>query len=119
MRFVRTLFLALIAFAIVGGTAGQLARSASLVAPATMVAMPCDMAAMPTAATGHSQPMGPCKGLTPGCIEQMGCIVDVAIPVRMAAVGRRLPFGTIDWWQARSTMSGTDRTPDPMPPRTT
>ena len=44
--------------------------------------MPCDMA-MPMADAGHGAPMAPCKGLTPECIKQMGCVANVALPIRL------------------------------------
>ncbi len=119
MRCARTLLLALSAFAMVGGASVQLALSVPLVPSVVTAEMPCDMAAMPMAETGQGQTTAPCKGLTPDCIKQMGCIADVALPVRLAAADPGVPFGTADLRQVRSTLSGTVSNPDPMPPRTT
>ena len=115
-HFARTLLFALIAFAIVGGTSVQLATSAMAIVPTVMAETPCDMA---MSDAGRDKPMAPCKGLTPDCIKQMGCITDVALPARVKTVNLPVLFTTVDYWQVRSDMAGTDRTPDPMPPRTT
>jgi hypothetical protein len=118
LRFVHRFMLVLIAFAIVGGTSVQLAQSAQYVAPVTMAGMPCDMM-MPMADAGHGKPMLPCKGLTPDCIKQMGCLVAVALPARPAGTEFAVPFSMVDYWPAWSAMAGADRTPEPLPPRTT
>ena len=118
LRFVHRLMVVLIAFAIVGGTSVQLAQSAQYVAPVTITGMPCDMM-MSMADAGHDKPMLPCKGLTPDCIKQMGCLVAVALPVRPAGSEFAVPFSLVDYWAARSAMAGADLTPEPLPPRTT
>ncbi|MBN8907719.1 MAG: hypothetical protein J0H99_14045 [Rhodospirillales bacterium] len=119
LRILRQCLCALIAFAIVGGTTTQLARSASFVAPMTMAAgMPCDMMA-PTAGAGHGKPMTPCKGMTPGCIKQMGCVADIGLPAQF--VGRKdvLHFSTVDYLTTWSRLAGLVSEPEPLPPRTT
>jgi hypothetical protein len=118
LKFVHRLMLVLIAFAIVGGPSVQLAQSAQYVAPVTMAGMPCDMM-MPTADAGHGKPMVPCKGLTPDCIKQMGCVVDIALPARLASTEFAVPFSMVAYWSAWSAMAGADRKPEPLPPRTT
>src|ERR1700722_12179734 len=79
LKVVRRFLILLIAFAVVGGTTTELARSAQYGAPMTMAGMPCDMA-MP--ASGDTKPMPPCKGMTPDCIKLMGCVTVTALPAR-------------------------------------
>jgi hypothetical protein len=109
--------LALIAFAIVGGTTVQLAQSSQYAAPMAIAGMPCDMM-MPMAEAGHGGPMAPCKGMTPDCIKQMGCVVDVALPARLASTDVTVLLSTVAYWSAWSEMAGLVREPDPLPPRT-
>lgn len=118
-RFFHHVFLILIGFAMVGGTAVQLARSAMMQPPSVMADMPCDMAEMPMADAGSATPIVPCKGLTPDCIKQMGCIVAIAIPVRLVAFDMNVSSAAILYLQTQAILFGTDRTPDLMPPRTT
>jgi len=117
LRFAHRLVLALIAFAIVGGTTVQLAQSSQYVAPTTMADVPCDMM-MSMAGAGHGQPMAPCKGLTPDCVKQMGCVVDVALPARLASTDVTVPLSTVAYWSAWSAMAGLIHAPEPLPPRT-
>jgi hypothetical protein len=110
--------LALIAFAIVGGTTVQLAQSSQYAAPMAMAGMPCGMM-MSMADAGHGEPMVPCKGMTPDCIKQMGCIVvDVALPARLASTDVTVALSTVAYWSAWSEMAGLAREPEPFPPRT-
>jgi len=109
--------LVLIAFAVIGGPAVQLAQPAAAMASMAMADMPCDMA-MPMADVGHGAPMVPCKGLTSECIKQMGCVANVALPVRLADDNTVFAFGTVAYWSAWFEMIGVARTPEPLPPRT-
>ncbi len=118
LRFARRLLAVLVVFAIIGGPSVQLAQPAVYASPMTMADMPCDgMASMADA--GHGTPMAPCKGLTPDCIKQMGCVVDVAVPVRLAATDAVFASSPVAYWSALSLMAGVGRRPEPLPPRTT
>jgi hypothetical protein len=117
LKVAHRLLLVLIAFAIVGGTTLQLAQSAQSIAPMTMAGMPCDVM-MPAAAADHGKPMTPCKGMTPDCIKQMGCVTDVALPARLVDNEIVAHFTAVDYWSALSTMAELVRTPEPLPPRT-
>ena len=112
------LLIVLIVFAVIGGPMVHLAQpAAASMAPMAMADMPCGMA-MPTADAGHGAPMAPCKGLTPECIKQMGCIVTVALPTRLADMDTAVLFSPVAYWSARSEMTGVAREPEPLPPRT-
>lgn len=117
LRFVYRLMLGLIIVAIVGGTTAQLAQSSRYSEPATMADMPCGMT-MPVADTGQGEPMAPCKGMTPDCIKQMGCVVNAALPARLAGTDVRVPLSTVAYWSAWSEMAGLVREPEALPPRT-
>lgn len=117
LRVAYRLLLVLIVFAVIGGPTVQLAQPALSMAPTMMTDMPCGMA-MPVADAGHGAPMAPCKGLTPECIKQMGCIVTVALPARLADIVTAVLFSPVAYWSARSEMIGVTREPDPLPPRT-
>src|SRR5260370_21362058 len=93
LRLAHHFLVVLIAFAIIGGPTGPVAQSAELMVPTAMADMPCDMA-MPMADADHSAPMAPCKGLTPDCIKQMGCVVNVPLPARLVSAHLAVVFAT-------------------------
>jgi len=116
-RLAQRFLLVLVVFAVVGAPTAQLAQAAQSPGPTAMAQMPCDMM-MPAADMGHGTPLAPCKGLTPDCIKQMGCIVDVALPVRLASGDAAVAFSAVAYWAAWSEMAGLVRRPEPFPPRT-
>jgi hypothetical protein len=116
-QLLRQILFALIAFAMVGGTTTQLARAAASVAPMTMAGVPCDMS-MPTAGAERGSPMVPCKGMTPDCIKQMGCVADTGLPVRVASHASAARFSAVEYWDIRSEVTGFIYAPEPLPPRT-
>ena len=117
LRVAYRFLLVLIVFAVIGGPTAQLAKPAASMPPTTMADIPCGMA-MPMADAGYGAPMAPCKGLTPECIKQMGCVVTVALPARLADMDIAVLFSPVAYWSARSEMTGVGREPDPLPPRT-
>jgi hypothetical protein len=118
LKAVRHFLVLLIAFAIVGGTTSELARSAQyVVAPMTMAGMPCDMA-MPAAASGDTKPMPPCKGMTPDCIKLMGCVTVTALPARFRIHEITVQYSAVDYWTVSSELASLDHEPEPLPPRT-
>ena len=117
LRVLRQFLLALIAFAMIGGTTAQLARSAAFVAPMTMTGVPCDMTA-PTAGAERGTPMMPCKGMTPDCIKQMGCVADAGLPVRLVSHEAAVHSSNVNYWNTRFEVTGLIHAPEPLPPRT-
>jgi hypothetical protein len=116
-RLARHLLAVLLVFAFIGGPTVHLAQPALYSAPTTMADMPCDgMASMADA--GQGTPMAPCKGLTPDCIKQMGCVADVGLPARLATAGDPVTFSKVAYWTTGSVMAGVVRQPEPLPPRT-
>ena len=112
------LLLVLIVFAVIGGPMLHLAQpAAASMAPVAMAGTPCDMI-MPMADAGHGTPMAPCKGLTPECIKQMGCVASAALPARLADNDTVFAFSPVVYWSAWSERTGVAREPEPLPPRT-
>ncbi len=115
IRILRQFLFTLIALAVVGGTTSQLARSAEY-ATAMIGEMPCDMA-LTIVGGDQGNPMAPCKGLTPDCIKQMGCVTDVALPARFPVGETTARFATVAYWDVRSISAGVVTQPEPLPPR--
>jgi hypothetical protein len=113
LRTLRQLLLVLIAFAVAGAPMAHAAQS-QYGSPMAMAGMPCDM----MMDAGHAKPQMPCKGLTPECVKQMGCITDIALPARLVGSETVVDFSTVDYWTASSTLAGLVRGPEPFPPRT-
>jgi hypothetical protein len=113
----RRFLLILIAFALVGGTTMQLARSTQYEAVLVTAGVPCDMT-MPAPAAEKTKPMMPCKGMTPDCIKQMGCVESSALPSRLNSSDFATHYSPVIYWTASSRMDGLIRKPDPFPPRT-
>jgi hypothetical protein len=112
------ILLVLIVFAVIGGPVVRLAQPpAASMAPMAMADMPCDMA-MPVADAGHGAPMAPCKGMTPECIKQMGCVANAALPIWLVDDETTFAFSLVAYWSARSEMTGMAQEPEPLPPRT-
>ncbi|TLU71125.1 hypothetical protein [Lichenicoccus roseus] len=113
----RQLLLVLIAFAFIGSTSTQLARSAEYVAPMMLAGLPCDMM-MSHTGMQDGKPMPPCKGITSDCIKQMGCVTDAALPARTMSVDIGASFSDVDYWSVWSKLTDFVRKPEPLPPRT-
>ncbi len=62
--------------------------------------------------------MMPCKGMTPDCIKQMGCVTDAALPARLVSTAFAAHFTVVDYWSALAELTDLVRTPEPLPPRT-
>jgi hypothetical protein len=117
-RLVQRLLAVLVAFALIGGPSLHIAQPAQYAASTSMADMPCaGMASMADPSQGT--PMAPCKGLTPDCLKQMGCVVDVAVPARLAATDAVFAPSPVAYWSVLSLMAGVSRHPEPLPPRTT
>jgi hypothetical protein len=122
VRRARQLLLVLIAFAFIGGASPQLAHSAGYGAPMTMTGIPCDMMVSHAGMQADKPPApssgSPCKGVTPDCIKQMGCVTDAVLPARMVNFGIAAQFSDVDYWSAWSKLADFVREPEPLPPRT-
>ena len=118
LRLFRHVLLLLVAVAVIGGTTSELARAAKYGPVAAMADMPCDMT-MPSAMSGDdAKPMAPCKGMTPDCIKQMGCVTVQALPAHFSAHESAVEYGAVDYWASHGELVSLDHEPEPIPPRT-
>ena len=109
--------LVLVMLAVIGGPTVHLTRPPQFVPPVAMADVPCDMT-KPMADAGNSAPTTPCKGMTADCIKQMGCVTNVAAPIRVVSTEIVFAFSLVAYWSARSEMAGVVREPEDLPPRT-
>ena len=117
LKIAHHLLLVIIAFALVGGSSVQLAQSARFAASMASAGIPCDMmmpmadaaAGQTMADGGQENPMAPCKGMTPDCTKQMGCISDVGFPARQRVADISVPSVQVSYWYSRSAMAGSTR----------
>lgn len=118
LRFLHRLLLAITAFAFLGGATLQAmpvadAHVQTSGAGIAMVAgMPCEhMDSM----KGAGIPLLPCKGVTPDCIKQMGCIGFPDLP-QASVLATPVAYAVVDYRQFRQTSVGLSRKPDLFPP---
>jgi len=100
-----------LAFAVILGLTLQIAGSA--LAAAGQPAM--KMAAMDMG-RDCDQSSPPCKGLTPDCINSMGCIINIATPVALHAVPVSFLWGVISYFSLNATPAGVSIKPEHSPP---
>jgi hypothetical protein len=61
----------------------------------------------------------PCKGLTPACIDAMGCVVPVAVPLRAPVLSPvATAWSEVAYTTATPVLAGRSIPPDPFPPNT-
>lgn len=61
----------------------------------------------------------PCKGLTPACIDVMGCVVPVAIPIQVPILSQLASgWSEVAYVTATPRLAGRSIPPDPFPPNT-
>ena len=118
LRFLHQLLIAITVFAFLGGATLQAlpvadAQVQTSGAGIAMVAgMPCEH--MDTL-KGTGIPLLPCKGITPDCIKQMGCIGFPDLP-QASVLAAPVAYAVVDYRQFRQTSAGLSRKPDLFPP---
>jgi hypothetical protein len=115
-RAFRLILLALLTFAVAGGSTPGFAMEGQPCAAMASASMPCDKA-MPASPSGHMKPVAPCDCPMHGCMCLMHSVS--ALPANFQAKGSRVQYSMIDYWIFMSTLAGLDRQPEPLPPRTT
>lgn len=113
----RSFLVVLIAFAFIGSTSSQPARSAGYVASMAMAGVPCDMM-MSHAGMQGDKPVPPCKGMTSDCLKQMGCVANAALPARTMSFDIAVQSSSVDYWSLWSKLVDFVPEPEPLPPRT-
>lgn len=101
----------LLAFAVVIGVTVQISGAAL----ATAGAPAMEMAAM---AMGGDcdQPADPCTGVTPDCIDSMGCASNTAAPVAPLADSAPLRWGAVRYFPLCAMSAGVSIKPEHSPP---
>ncbi len=90
------------------------------VMPAVAMPMGTDMTAGMTM-TAHGGPPDtapmPCKGMTPACMTDLGCIFMIGVPVPVAPVAVLLAWAPVTYnWPSVEIADGRIRAPDLRPP---
>ncbi|HJS87129.1 MAG TPA: hypothetical protein VJ779_16855 [Acetobacteraceae bacterium] len=119
-KLLRGLLVAVTVLAFLGGTTVQampVLKANGVPAGIVKASVPCDhMAAMGqsgSAVPGHD---APCKGITPDCVKQMGCIGVPSLPARADVLITPVSYVTITYWSPRPTLGGVSPEPDLFPP---
>ena len=114
-RFLHRLLMVLTAFAFLSGATLQaMPVDNAQIGPATQANMPCDqMAGMMQNA--HPGGQAPCKGVTPECIKQMGCIGIPSLPSGHT-LSTPVNYATIRYSQPQQRLQSVSLEPDLFPP---
>jgi hypothetical protein len=82
-------------------------------------AVPCDqMADMQGTTMAPERQDMPCKGLTPECVKQMGCVTIPAVAERFVFNSVNVSYTRVVYWSLASDAEGLSSKPDLLPPRT-
>jgi hypothetical protein len=117
---IRQLLIVVTAVAFVGGATLQImpvaeVQTAQAPGTGTQANLPCDQMAAMVQVPGLAGETMPCKGITPDCIKQMGCI---GVPTLVPADGLATPvvYTAIIYWPGRQLLDGVSHEPDLLPP---
>lgn len=119
LLFVHRLLILATALAFLGGATLQAMPVASVQevqADATQASLPCEHMAAMTQASEPTNESQPCKGVTPDCIKQMGCIGVPNLLPASEAVATLVEYATITYWSPRLMLDGVSHQPDLFPP---
>jgi len=100
-----------LALAVVVGTMVQTIPHADAMSAQPDVPL-ADMAGM---ADGQ-QPMTPCKGLTPTCIDSMGCVINLAVPVKPPPTPVSVRWAAVSYSSTVTPLAGVSTEPELSPP---
>src|ERR1700736_4696017 len=105
----RRLFATLFAVAFFGA-------SALRVMPAVAMPAGMDMTMAAPGGAADTAPM-PCKGMTPTCMTDVGCIFMIGVPVPAASMVVGLAWAPVTWhWWPVEVAAGRVRAPELRPP---
>jgi hypothetical protein len=97
-------------------TVAFFSASMSRVVPAVAMPAGMDMTMAAHDAGASGSPM-PCKGMTPACMTDQGCIFMIGVPVPAAPVGVDLAWAPVTYhWPSVDIADGRIRAPDLRPP---
>jgi hypothetical protein len=98
-------------FAFVVGTTLQTVPRADAMSAQPGMAM-ADMTGM---ADGH-QPLTPCKGLTPTCLDRMGCVINLAVPMMPPPNPVSVRWAAVSYSSTVTPLTGVSTEPELSPP---
>ena len=99
-----------LAFAITLGVTLQISGSALVAAGQPAMSSTMDMGG------DCDQPAPPCNGMTPDCMDSMGCFVNAAAPVAPLAVSEPLLWGDVSYFSLNAVPAGVSIKPEHSPP---
>lgn len=118
-RVLQKLVVVFAVFAFLGGTTVQAMPLASgpVAGVAATLGLPCGP--MPAVQANQAAPphAPPCKGITPDCLKQMGCVGIASLPARPNLAVTAVSYA-ITYWPAQSGQGGLSPEPDVLPPIT-
>lgn len=109
LKRVTTYFLA---FAVIFGVTLQITGSASAAAGNPVM----EMTAMDMGSSDCDQPAAPCPGMTPDCIDSMGCLVNAAAQVAPLTASVPRQWGAVSYSSLNATPNGVSIKPEHSPP---
>jgi len=62
------------------------------------------------------QPMTPCKDLTPTCIDSMGCVINLAVPVTPPPTPVSVRWAAVSYSSTVTPLAGVSTEPELSPP---
>ena len=100
----------LLAFGVVLATTLQVIPRASVTAPHATISATMDMAG------DCNNPASPCKGLTPACIDSMGCLMTAALPAAPLSASVPVQWAEASYAPATAVLAGVTPDPELFPP---
>lgn len=104
-----------LAFAVIIGVTLQFAGSA-MAAAGQLAPSPAPSMAVMDMGSGCDQPAPPCNGVTPDCIDGMGCLVSAAAPAASQAASVPFKWGAVSYFALALMPSGVSIKPEHSPP---
>ena len=101
--------------AVILGVTLQIAGSALAGAGQHAVSPAMEMAAMDMG-NGCDQLASPCKGMTPDCIDSMGCLINAAALVAPLAASVPFQWAAVSYFSHNAMLTGMSIKPEHSPP---
>jgi hypothetical protein len=120
LKFARRLLIVVTGLAFLGGATLQImpvaeAQTMPSSGTTTQTQLPCDPMVAMTQAANPAGGTVPCRGITPDCIKQMGCI-GVANLLPAEGLATPIVYAAIIYWPVRQLLDGVAHEPDLLPP---
>jgi hypothetical protein len=117
--FLPRLLIALTGLAFLVGAAAPAAKfMACMGAANTTTGDCCATMAMEDHATPEPMKQVPCKGISPDCAKEFGCISSPALPAPSITLGSPTDYGRVVYWSPHASRAGLSIKPGLFPPIT-